>query len=447
MMRRVYQWCCGLCFLVMATSLAAATTQAYQLHNGLRLLVREDHRSPVVVHQIWYRIGAVDEAWGHTGISHVLEHMMFKGTPQHPEGEFSRRISEVGGQQNAATGDDYTYYWQKIRPGLLAHVLQLEADRMQHLSFAQKAFDHELKVVKEERTLRVDDRPSGVLYERFSAIANTPGPYAHGAIGWLADLNHMRLDDVNNWYQRWYVPNNATIVVVGDVQAEQVHRDVLKYFAAIPSRAVPVSHVDQDQRPWGTRHIDVTTNTKLPMVMLGYAVPSLNTKRDDQDAWALFLLASALGHGDDSGRLAKHLVRGKTMLSSAYAYYDVLQRGQTQFVLSAVPTPGRHVDEVVVALQAQISDLQQHLLPDDELQKLKQQASASYIFDQDSLVEQASTLGQLAAVGLPPTLAERWVEHVNAVTAEQLQQVAKRYLQADRLTIAVTQPKKSVVAK
>ena len=237
--------------------LAAGSVHEYQLDNGLKLIVKEDHRAPVVVSQVWYRVGASYEHDGITGVSHVLEHMMFKGTDAHPPGEFTRIISENGGSENAFTSKDYTAYFQRLEKSRLPISFELEADRMRHLHLQDEEFQKEINVVMEERRLRTDDKPTALTYEQFMATAFLSSSVRIPTIGWMSDLENMQLNDLQQWYERWYAPNNAIVVVVGDVEPEAVLKQVKKYFGPLkPEEIVPVKPRTEPPQK-GRRHITV----------------------------------------------------------------------------------------------------------------------------------------------------------------------------------------------
>lgn len=411
------------------------------LSNGLRLIVRTEHRAPVVVSSIWYRVGGSDEHWGNTGLSHFLEHMMFKGTRANPNGRFSEMVAEVGGDENAMTSNDFTAYYQRVNAKYLPMMLQLEADRMQNLRFDDNDFKHELAVVKEERRLRVDDQPSSLMMERFSAVANLPGPYIHGAIGWPSDLNHMTREAVLAWYRRWYVPNNAIIVVVGDVDPEQVWHWVQRYFGSIPRRPVNRLRPYHGHAPWGSRSIEVKARSQVPMMVMGYAVPVLNTAKDPVAPWALSMIESVLGNGQDSGRLAKHLIHGKQMLTMAMASYDATQRGNAQMTVFAIPSKGHTLAEAQRGVENEIADLKAKPVSEAELKRFKRVAIAQTIYQRDSSMWEAMVIGQLAVVGLPIKWLDEWADHLQSVRSQDIQQVAQRWLQPDGQTIARLYPR------
>lgn len=369
---------------------------------------------------------------------------MFKGTRAHPNGRFSEIVAAVGGDENAMTSNDFTAYYQRVNAKYLPMMLRLEADRMQNLRFNADDFKHELSVVKEERRLRVDDQPSSLMMERFNAVANLPGPYIHGAIGWPSDLNHMTRDAVLAWYKRWYVPNNAIIVVVGDVDPEQVWHWVKRYFGGIPKRPVHRLRAYDGHPPWGARAIQVKGRSRVPMMVMGYSVPVMHTAKDPTTPWALSMIESVLGDGQDSGRLAKDLVDGKQLLTMAMASYDATQRGNAQMTVFAIPSKGHTLAEARRGIENEIARLKAKPVSEAELKRFKRVAIAQTIYQRDSLMWEAMTLGQLAVVGLPIKWLDEWADRLQSVTAQQMQQAARSWLRSDRQTIATLRLKSHV---
>ena len=233
---RIIILCSGIWIAVGAH---AGDVQEFMLDNGLKLVVKEDHRAPVVVSQVWYKVGSSYEHAGITGISHALEHMMFKGTKKYPPGEFSRIIATNGGEENAFTSSDYTAYFQTLEKSRLPISFELESDRMRNLVLPKDEFAREIEVVKEERRMRTEDDPQALLYETLNATAFETSPYRQPIIGWMSDLEAMKISSLKDWYKKWYAPNNATVVVVGDVNADEVYKLALKYFAPLPRENIP----------------------------------------------------------------------------------------------------------------------------------------------------------------------------------------------------------------
>ena len=420
-------------------TLAAPLVHEFKLDNGLKVLVREDHRAPVVVSQIWYRVGSSYEPSGITGISHALEHMMFKGTPNVPPGEFSRLIAANGGSENAFTSRDYTAYFQKLEKDRLEVSFRLEADRMRHLLLAEEDFTKELQVIAEERRLRTEDSPEGLTQEQFTAAAYTTSPYRHPVIGWMNDIKSLQANDLRQWYQHWYGPNNATLVVVGDVDPQQVLALARTHFGPLQSSALPgIKPATEVPQP-GERRIIVKTPAEMPYVILGYKVPVLKTADQDWQPYALEVLSGILDAGSSS-RLSRNLIRSSQVAAMAGASYNMTARLDDLFMLVANPAPGRTAAEVEQALRGQVKELRENLVSTDELARVVAQVIASEVYQRDSTFYQAMQMGTLETVGLGWQVQEDYVARIQAVTAEQVREVAHRYLIDDRLTVATLEP-------
>jgi len=417
--------------------------KSFTLSNGMKVLVVENHRAPVVVSQIWYKVGASYEYDGITGISHVLEHMMFKGTEKYPSGEFSEIIAANGGKENAFTGQDFTAYFQRIAKDRLELCLELEADRMQNLVFDEKEFLKEIEVVKEERRLRTDDKPTSLTYERFNALAYTNSPYRRPIIGWMEDLETLTIDDARQWYETWYAPNNATLVVAGDVKAEQVFKLAKQYFGQIPVSKIPQSKSRREAKQYGTQRVTVEVPAKLPYLIMGYKAPVLGrdeeARKDDWELYALEVLAGVLD-GGSSARLSSNLVRGQQIATSASASYGMTARHETLFVLSAVPNDDVAIEVLEFALREEINSIKTQLPDKAELDRVKAQVVAAQVYKQDSTFYQAMEIGMLDTMGYPWQIKDEYVEKILSVTAQQVQQVANKYLTDTRLTVAVLDP-------
>ena len=429
------------CALLLGSQvlLAGDDVHEFRLDNGLKLIVKEDHRAPVMVAQVWYKIGASYEPDGITGISHVLEHMMFKGTEDYPPGEFSRIIAENGGSQNAFTSQDYTSYFQRMEKSRLPISFKLESDRMRKLKLLEEEFIKEINVVMEERRLRTEDKPTSLTYEQFAAAAWTASAYGSPTIGWMDDLENMTLADLQDWYRRWYAPNNATIVVVGDVNPKEVLALAKQHFGPLKPEHIdpPKPRVEPPQL--GKRTVVVQVPAEVPYTIMGYKVPVLRTATEDWEPYALEVLAGILD-GGDSARLTTELVRGSRVVTSAGAGYDMYSRQADLFLLDATPAADRTVDEAQQALFAQIKRLQEEPVSKQELDRVKAQVVASDVYERDSIFAQGMKIGQLEAVGLDWRLADEYVDRIQAVTAEQVQAMAKKYLVEKQLTIAQLDP-------
>jgi zinc protease len=431
-----------LALALLCPALAHATESSVQeqvLANGMKILVKEDHRAPVVVSQVWYKVGSSYEPGGITGISHMLEHMMFKGTQQYPAGEFSRIIAEQGGQENAFTGNDYTAYFQTLEKSRLEISFKLEADRMRNLDLKAEELEKELQVVTEERRMRTEDKPRAKMQEQFNAVAFANSPYKNPVIGWPSDIANYKVEDLQAWYQQWYAPNNATMVVVGDVDAGQVVKLAEQYFAGLkPSEIKPLKPQAEIEQK-GIRKLTVKAPAKLPYLMMGYKVPVLNTAKPEWEAYALEVLAGILD-GGNGARLSTRLVRGKEIAVSAGTGYDMTSRLPDMFLLEATPAEGKNVFDLEYALKEEVYQLQNELVSQDELQRIKAQVLANDIYQKDSNFYQAMQLGLLETVGIGWQKADAYVSNINKVTAEQVREVARKYLIDDSLTVAYLDP-------
>ena len=427
-------------FAPLSPSLAAAPpVQEYRLDNGMRIFVREDHRAPVVVSMVWYVAGSMDEVPGTTGVAHMLEHMMFKGTELVPGGEFSRRIARAGGRDNAFTSRDYTAYFQTLDRDHLPLALEMEADRMTHLVMSKDDFAKELRVVMEERRWRIDDRPHSLMHERLMATALLAHPYRQPVIGWMSDLQHMELEDARAWYRHWYAPNNALLVVVGDVTGEEVLKLARKYFGPIEARELPERKPYGEPRQTGPRRITIRAPAELPSVLMSYRVPKLEDPEKDWEPFALDVLEGVLD-GYDAARLQASLVRGSRLAASAGAGYQGIGRGPGMFLLSGTPSVGHSVPELEKALKDAVHRVATEGVQEEELARVKAQVVAAQVYARDSMFAQARQIGALEAIGLPHRLIDLQVQRLREVTAEQVQEVARRYFSDDRLTVAVLDP-------
>ncbi len=432
------------CVPLSGTALHAAQSNApavdsRTLDNGLEVFVKIDRRAPVVVSMVWYRAGAMDETSGATGVAHVLEHMMFQGTKNTAPGEFARLISEVGGRSNAFTSSDYTGYYQQLHKSNLELALRLEADRMANLDLDQAEFQKELRVVMEERRQRVDDNPRAVVFERLNATMYLAHPYRNPVVGWMSDLENMQLRDARQWYQDWYAPNNAVLVVAGDVDPQQVFALAEKYFGPIAARPLPERKPQLEPEQMGTRRIVVKAPARLPAVTMAYHVPRLSDVDGDWEPYALSLLAGILD-GYSAARLERELVSKARVANSVSSDYDGLRRGPGAFYVSFTPGQGKTVADVERAWREQLAVLIDEGVSEDELRRVKAQVIASQVYSQDSVYGQASRIGRMRSLGLPHDAAGRITQKLRGVTAEQITAVASKYLVDDRLTIAVLEP-------
>ncbi|MGD9943286.1 MAG: M16 family metallopeptidase [Burkholderiaceae bacterium] len=409
------------------------------LPNGMKVLVKEDRRAPTVVHMVLYRVGSFDEVNGRTGVAHALEHMMFKGTRTIGPGEFSRRVAERGGQENAFTSRDYTGYYQQIHARHLPEMMQLESDRMANLALTAEEFEKEIRVVMEERRWRIEDRAQSLVYEQLMASAFVASPYRSPVAGWMSDLESMTVADLQAWYRDWYTPSNAVLVVAGDVSGEQVWRLAEQTYGRIAAHALPDRKPQREPEQRGVRRSWVKAQAENPYLIMGFKVPKLNDVERDVDPYALEVLAAVLDL-DENGRLTRNLVRGSRIANRAGAGYDMTSRGPALFVFDGTPAAGRGTDEVERALRDEVARIARDGVRDDELERIKTQYVASRIYQRDSLMSQAMEIGILEIIGLSHRDADRQLERIRAVTPAQVQAVAQKYFGDDALTVVTLIP-------
>ncbi len=421
-----------------ALPLAQAAPVEFRLDNGLQVIVQEDHRSAVVVSQLWYRVGSMDEVNGTTGISHMLEHMMFKGTKDVPEGQFSKIIAAAGGRENAFTNEDYTVYFEQLQKNRLALAFKLEADRMHNLLLNDASFRKENQVVREERRMRTEDQPEALVYEQLMATTFEATPERRPVIGWMNDIENMTVNDVRNWYQRWYAPNNATLVVVGDVKPEEVRALAQRWFGSIPAKPLPVRKPQIEPPQIGIKRIHVKAPAKTPYILMAWHVPTLHNENDWQP-YALTVLAGVLD-GSSGARLGKNVIREQRIASEASAEYDLLGRGPGLFMLDGTPVQNKTTQDLEAALHAQVQEIAEHGISMAELTRVKAQVVATTVYQRDSMFYQGMLLGEYVSEGLPPGAVADEVNHINAVTAAQVQDVARQYFHDDNLTVATLDP-------
>ena len=428
-----------LALLVPLGAIAASKVQERVLDNGLKVIVKEDRRAPIVTSQVWYKVGASYEHGGVTGISHVLEHMMFKGTEKLAPGEFSRIIAENGGDENAFTGRDYTAYFQTLAKDRLPIAFELEAERMRNLSLPEEEFLKELEVVKEERRWRTDDDPESLTFEQFNATAYKVSPYRTPVIGWASDLEQLRVDDLRAWYRRWYAPNNATLVVVGDVEPDEVFSLAERYFGPLSPEDLVSPKKGGEPLQRGEKRVRVKAPAKEPYLLLGYKATAIGHSEEQWEPYALEMLASVLD-GGSSSRFSRELVRGKRVAASAGASYSAFTRLPGMLLIDGIPAKGRSVAELEQALLAQIDRLREDPVAEDELERIRTQLIAAKVYEKDSVYAQAMQLGRLETVGLGWPLVDEYVEHLSRVTPEQVRSVARKYLTENNLTVATLDP-------
>ena len=426
------------------TASPATAAQQFTLSNGMQLIVQPDRRAPTAVHMLWLRVGAMDEVDGTTGVAHVLEHMMFKGSKKLAPGEFSRRVAALGGQENAFTNRDYTGYYQQIPSSRLRDVMELEADRFANNHWPDEEFKKEIEVVKEERRMRTEDNPRSMLFEQLSATVFQSNPYRRPVVGWMSDLNAMTAQDVRDFHQRWYVPANAAIVIAGDVDVAQVRQWAEATYGQIPAREAATSKPREEAPQLGLRRIEVKQPAEQAYVAMAYRVPSIrnvqNLTAEDKDALALLVLSAVLD-GYDGARLERALVQGKDRVAdSASSSAGIMGRGPSLFILSGVPAKGKSTAQLEKALQAQIARIAKEGVNAAELERVKTQWMASQIYERDSVMGQAQSLGNYWVMNMPVNADELLVKALMQINAADVQRVASQYFGTDQLTIATLVP-------
>lgn len=428
--------------LVLALPNAAAESSpvfTQTLDNGLKVLVQPDTRAPVAVQQIWYGVGASHESPGKTGISHVLEHMMFRGTERFPGESFSHTISSLGGRDNAFTGRDYTAYYQILGSDQLGIAMEMEADRMQNLLLAKADITKELEVVKEERRLRTEDQPEALAFEQMQATAFQNHPYGQPVIGWMSDIGQLGQEQLHDWHQRWYAPNNACLVIVGDVNPEQIFEMAEAYFGALPEREITPVPRRQEPVQRGPRNVSLRVPARTEYLLIGYKTPSMAQLPENRrwEAYALSMLTSILDGGNAS-RFTKRLVRDQKIAARAGASYSLYSALNSLLVLDGTPSPKRTTEELEQALLAEIAEIKAHPVSEAELQRARAQVIAHMVYAQDSLRRRAYMIGMLETNGLGWETEQQLVAGYQAVTAAQVQEVAHLYLtEYARTTVTV----------
>ena len=426
---------------LLLPNLAQAKIDELMLKNGMKIIVQEDHRSPVVVSQVWYRAGALDEVNGKTGVAHVLEHMMFKGTKRVPAGQFSRLIAAAGGKENAFTGQDYTCYFQQLEKSNLPLSIRLEADRMANLVITDAEFAKEIKVVMEERRWRTEDKPQSKVNEQFQATAFRAHPYARPVVGHMNDLENMTASDAREWYNNWYAPNNATLVVVGDVKAQDVFKLANQYFGKLKAKKLPARKPQVEPQQIGERRVVVKAPGKLPYLVMGFHVPVIQNANDTNvEPYALDVLSGVLS-GTDSARLNQSLVRESQLAVEVGAGFDSTSRGrQGLFELVGTPSEGKTVAELEAAIFAQIEKIKTDGVTQAELNRVKAAVISSDVYQRDSMFYQAMQIGQLETMQYSYKMLDSYPKLLAAVTSDDIKKVAAKYLVKDNMTVGTLDP-------
>lgn len=445
-----------LCFPVLLSWIATAAwaqapakVEQFTLSNGLTVIVKPDRRAPTAAHMLWVRVGSMDEVDGTTGVAHVLEHMLFKGTATVKPGEFSRRVAALGGRDNAFTSRDATGYHQQIPSGKLEDVMRLEADRFANNQWPDDEFKREIEVVKEERRSRTEESPRAKMYEAANAITFTASPYRRPVVGWMSDLDAMTPQDARDFYKRWYVPGNAAVVVAGDVDVVEVKRLAEKYYGPIAASPVPARKPRDEPEQTGVRRLDFKGVASQAYVSMAFKVPKLvpaDVMGDDKDSTgnrdplALTVLAAVLD-GYSGARLNRALEQGDNRVAdSAGAYNGLTGRGPQLFMLDGVPAAGKTAAQVGAALREQVALVAKNGVSEAELNRVKTQWIASETYKLDSVFNQARELGSNWINGMPLDFDKRLIARLRSVTSAEVQAVAAKYFGDDQMTQATLLP-------
>ena len=441
----------GLLGILNAQAQITPKVEQFTLANGMTVIVKPDKRAPTAVHMVWLRVGSMDEVDGTTGVAHLLEHMMFKGTPTLKPGDFSRTVAALGGRENAFTGKDYTGYYQQIPSNRLEDVMKIEADRFANNQWSDDEFKKEIEVVKEERRLRTEDNPRALMSEALNAAVFVASAYRRPIVGWMSDLDAMTPADAREFFKKWYVPDNATVVIAGDVDVAQVRRLAEKYYGPIPERAVPTRKPRLEPQQTGLRRIDFKAPAEQSYVALAFKVPGLSSldgsadaananAQSDADALALTVLSAVLD-GYSGARLDRALTQGDNRVAdSAGSYNGLWGRGPQLFMLDGVPAAGKTPEQVEAALREQVARVAKDGVSEAELNRVKTQWVASEVYKLDSVFNQARELGSNWVQGQPLDAGERLIARLRAVTPEQVKAVAAKYFGDDQLTVAILRP-------
>jgi zinc protease len=412
---------------------AARAVQQFTLDNGMLVVVVPDHRTPVVTHMLWYRIGAADDPYGKSGIAHFLEHLMFKGTAKHPGGRFSQQIAAVGGQENAFTSYDYTGYFQRVSRENLGSMMEFEADRMTGLVLGEDVIAAERDVILEERNQRIDNDPSARLSEQVQAAQFLNHPYHRPTIGWRHEMETLNREDALAFYKRFYQPDNAFLVVAGDVTADEVKALVEKTYGKIPKAATPIAARVRPQEPPQIAERRLTfadLRVTQPSLQRSYLVPSLTTAQNNEGD-ALEMLAYVLGGGSNS-RLYRALVIEKRLATTAGSWYQGTSLDPTRFGIYGTPAAGVPLEKLEAAIDAEIETLLDNGPTTEELERAKSRLIADTIYAQDNQSQLVRMYGAALATGSTVRAVLERPDRLRAVTAEQVRDMARRYLDKRR---------------
>ncbi len=414
---------------ILAIPALADQVTTFRLDNGMDGIIIEDHRAPVVTHMVWYHVGSADERRGKSGIAHFLEHLMFKGTKDVPDGQFSKIVTAQGGNDNAFTSSDQTVYHQRLASDRLELVMKMEADRMRNLVLSDQDVATELQVILEERAQRIDSSPEALFSEQIEAAQYLNHPYGTPNIGWRSEMEGLTRQDALNWYQRYYAPNNATLIVAGDVDPMTVQQLAEKYYGPIqPSDGITdrIRPVEPPQR--AERRLTFSDpNIAQPYVVRSYLAPERDPG-DQKAAAALTFLAALLGGDPQTALLSQALVFDQKIAVSVGAGYDGTSLDDTTFSLYVVPAPGTGLAQAEAAMDAVLADFLKKGVDPAQFARLKAQLRASLIYQKDDVGQVAQMYGDAVTSGLTVKDVQDWPDILQAVTEAEVLEAARNLL-------------------
>lgn len=433
-----------LIFVVSLTCLGFSerNTSHQSFENGLKLVIIEDHSAPTVVQMTIVQAGSLDEVNGKTGVAHVLEHMMFKRTETRKEGEFSKIINRLGGIENAFTSKEITGYHQQVHKNNLETIIKLEADRMQNLIFNNNDFEKEKKVVLQERLLRTDDNPKGMAYEALFAQAFLASPVRRPIIGWRDDINNLTINDAEQWYKKWYVPNNITVIIAGAVETKQVEKLIKKYYGSFTKVSLPSRKPQKEPPQTGQRRIRLSAPAENKFILKLWKAPVISPRSGEmtyeneviRNVIAMAVLGTILGD-EDTGVLVKNLVRGSRKAASISIGSSWMSRGPGYFVLDATPARGTSLIELESEIENEIKSLLRNKFPDNDLRRVKRQAKADQIFQKDSLMSQVREISTVVSNGRELNDGKKWLKVLDKITFEDIVSVGEAVIQEEKSTV------------
>lgn len=420
-------------------ALQAAELQESVYKNGVKLIVEEDHSAPVAMVQIWLRVGGRDELPGKTGLAHVFEHMMFKGSGKLGPGEYSKRISAMGGNDNAFTSTDFTAYFETVPAKRVDEVLAMEAERFANLKLRDEDFQKEIRVIMEERRMRTEDDPNSRMFEELSAASLRLHPYRNPVIGWMQDLEKLTIEDVKAFYKKHYVAGNVVVVVVGDVDFDQMKKSVAKTFGRLKTAPVPARFNPLEPKPFGPKRIVVTLPAQLPMLAVTVPVPVWKPGENDREAAALALATQILA-GGRAARMQRELVDEQRRAFAAGAGYDAHGMGLDLWYAYGMLGPGQTPEAFEKSLWQLLNEMAVKAVDEKRLNAAKRNIIAASVFSQDSLYLRAKEIGRMEVVGIGAGNRDRWLDAIKGVTAEDIKTVMGRWLKQERSTTGTLLP-------